>query len=303
MKMTGYETLSRVQLHSLFSSKNWHSLSFDERISACQEVENRYAVERGVAPCNITHKEMDGASYGWQSGNTICLNTSMVREGCFHVNYKDENGMSQTARIPVMAPSWNTLDTIYHEGTHGVQEATGRMPSTYISPGMDSDLYRIQMIEKEAYAVGQSRTLDALSEVEKASGELDPARNDYFASVKNDSFQAAFQDAARHYNDPSIDSTLQSVINDREDGIVPDNPSPSYQSINTLCDSHGIHSSYSASPEISECIDDGSSSFLDESSTSASIPDYIDDGLSDNGESFSSWSQLSPDNGMSDGME
>ena len=364
MKMTGYENLSQNQLHGLFSSETWSSLSFGERINACQEVENRYAIEHNVEPCNVTHQQMDGASYGWQSGQTICLNTSLVRDGCFNVTYRDENGALQTTQIPAMAPSWNTLDTVYHEGTHGVQEATGNMPSTYISPDMDGDLYRIQGIEKEAYAIGQSRTLNALSEVENSSGKLDNARNDYFASVKNDSFQAALQDAARHYNDPNIESTLQSVINDRENDIVPDNPSESYQSIGILCDNYGTHSSIDventehgptldsssgisqttidsdvssqtpmSSPDVSMqteplgidnaindgldddlssssfssdaagYVNDGSSSFYNESLTSVDQISTYDDGLSDTGNGISSGNSLSSDNDMSDDIE
>ncbi len=327
MRMTGYENLSQSQLHGLFSSETWNSLSFNERINACQEVENRYATEHNVEPCSVTHQQMDGASYGWQSGQTICLNTSLVRDGCFNVTYHDENGVLQTTQIPAMAPSWNTLDTVYHEGTHGVQEATGNMPSTYIPPDMDRDLYRIQGIEKEAYAIGQSRTLSALNEVENSFGKLDFARNDYFASVKNDSFQAALQDAAKHYNDPDIEFTLQSVINDRENGVIPDNPSESYQSINTLCDNYGIHSSidvenvghvpelYNSSEssrtsidsdvfsqfpsynsnasiqtELSEragAINDGLGDSVSSSSFSSDASDYIDDGSSSFGDESS----------------
>ena len=364
MRMTGYENLSQNQLHSLFSSETWSPLSFNERINACQEIENRYAIEHNVEPCNVTHQQMDGASYGWQSGQTICLNTSLVRDGCFNVTYRDENGVMQTAQIPAMAPSWNTLDTIYHEGTHGIQEATGNMPATYISPEMDCDLYRIQGIEKEAYAIGQSRTLDALNEVENSSGKLDVSRNDYFASVKNDSFQAALQDAAKHYNDPNIESTLQNVINDRENGVIPENPSESYQSISALCDNYGIHSSVDVenaghtpeldsssessqtsiesdgssqspvySPDVSTqtelsgrditiddglgdnisssslssdatgYIEDGSSSFNDESPTPADQVSTYDDGLSDTSDGISSGSSPSSGNDMSDGIE
>lgn len=364
MRMTGYESLSQNQLHALFSSETWSSLSFSERINACQEVENRYAAERNVAPCSITHQQMDGAAYGWQSGQTICLNTSLVRDGCFNVTYRDENGAIQTAQIPAMAPGWNTLDTVYHEGTHGAQEATGNMPSTYISPDMDGDLYRIQGVEKEAYAIGQSRTLNALNEVETNSGRYDSARIDYFASVKNDSFQAALQDAAKHYNDPNIESTLQSVINDRENGVVPVNPSESYQSINTLCDNYGIHSSVdvdndghvaeanntsensqtstnnyepsqsiahnpdfftqtqqaegidiindglnddvslpSFSSDATDYIDDGSSLFSNEVSTSVAQANTFDDGLSGTANDISSGSSLSSDHEMSNGIE
>lgn len=314
MRMTGYENLSQTQLYGLFSSETWNSLSFGERINACQEVENRYATEHNVEPCNVTHQQMDGAAYGWQSGQTICLNTYLVCDGCFNVTYCNENGVSQTAQIPAMAPSWNTLDTVYHEGTHGIQEATGNMPSTYISPDMDGDLYRIQSIEKEAYAIGQSRTLNALNEVENSYGKLDASRNDYFASIKNDSFQAALQDAAKHYNDPNIESTLQSVLNDRENGIVSDNPSESYQLISTLCDNYVIHSSvdvknvrnvtsYGFSPDATGYIDDGSSSFSNESSTLIVQTDSYDDGLSDIYSGISSESSLYSDNDMSDGIE
>lgn len=364
MIMTGYENFSLSQLHGLFSSEIWSSLNFDERINACQEIENRYAAEQNVEPCNVTHQQMDGASYGWQSGQTICLNTSLIRDGCFNVIYRDENGTLQTTQIPAMAPSWNTLETVYHEGTHGVQEATRNIPSTYISPDMDGDLYRIQGIEKEAYAIGQSRTLNALNDVENSSGKLDIARNEYFASIKSDSFQAALQDAVRHYNDPNIESTLQSVISDRENGIVPNNPSESYQSISSLCDNYEIHSSVdiensghaaelssslgnsqttididssshstsynpdvsvqielseennaindwiddsvsstSFSSDISGYTDDGSSSFIDDHSSSFAQTSYYDDGLSDTNNGISLDGALSSDNDISDGIE
>lgn len=243
MKSTGYEGYSQIQLHSMFSTENWSRLSLEDKINACQEVENRYATENNVQPCNVTHEPMNGASYGWQSGNTICLNTSLVRDGVFITTYTDSNGQRCLVETPALAPSWNTLDTLYHEGTHGIQKETGRMPSTYISPSMDGDLYRIQGIEKEAYAMGQSKTLDALSEVEQSSGKYDASRNDYFATVRNDSFQAALQDAAQHYNDPNIESTLQSVISDRENGVSPEKPSFSYQAISNLCDNYETHAS------------------------------------------------------------
>lgn len=248
---TIYENYSQHQLTALFGSENWQSLSFAERMNACQEVENRYAAENNVQPCTVTHQPMDGACYGWQSGNTICLNSYLVADGQFCTQYTDQNGNVQTVRTDALAPGWNTLDTVYHEGTHGIQEQTGRMPSTYISPEMDGDLYRIQGIEKEAYAVGQAKTLDALSSYEKNVGHLDASRNDYIASVRNDSFQSALSEAARNYNDPNIEQTLQTVISDRENNITRENTTESYDAINNLCDTYGIHSSTDISQEAS----------------------------------------------------
>ena len=332
MTITGYENLSLTQLHNLFSSENWSSLSFENRINACQEVENRYAAEYNVEPCTITLKEMDGATYGWQSGKTICLNTSLVRDGCFNATYEAEDGSSQRVQIPALAPSWNTLDTVYHEGTHGIQEATGKMPSTYISSDMDSDLYRIQGIEKEAYAVANSRTLTALNDVETSSGELDKTRGEYFASVRNDSFEAALQDAAKHYNDPDIESTLQDVISDRDNGCIRNNPSNSYQSINALCNDNYVQRSATIenagkdfepindteNPQIakstydnttltegiitveeSSAINDG---IDDTPSLSTTQSNILDDGLTDSSIDLSSGISTHSDIGMSDGM-
>lgn len=248
---TIYENYSPHQLTALFSSENWQSMSFAERMNACQEVENRYATENNVQPCTVTHQPMNGACYGWQSGNTICLNSYLVADGQFCTQYTDQNGNVQTVRTDVLAPGWNTLDTVYHEGTHGIQEQTGRMPATYISPEMDGDLYRIQGIEKEAYDVGQAKTLDALSSYEKNVGHWDTSRNDYIASVRNDSFQSALSEAARNYNDPNIEQTLQTVISDRENNATRENTTESYDAINNLCDTYGIHSSTDISQETS----------------------------------------------------
>lgn len=248
---TRYDTLTQGQLHALFSSAQWSGLSFEERLDACQEVANRYAAEHDVEPCLITHHPMEGSAYGEQFGSTIRLNTYLVRDGQFCTHFFDENGNRVENRIDALAPSWNTLDTVYHEGTHGIQTQLGQIPGTYITPNMDWDLYRIQGIEKEAYAAGQSRTLQALSDYEQTTGKFDPARLDYFTSARNDSFQTALSDAARHYNDPNIEQTLATVIQDREDNVVRSNTSASYQAIYDLCENYGIHSSVdlSNSPE------------------------------------------------------
>ena len=248
---TRYDTLTQGQLNALFSSAQWAGLSFAERLDACQEVANRYAAEHDVEPCLITHHPMEGSAYGEQFGSTIRLNTYLVRDGQFCTHFTDENGNRVESRIDALAPSWNTLDTVYHEGTHGIQEQLGQIPGTYITPNMDWELYRIQGIEKEAYAAGQSRTLQALADYEQATGKFDSARLDYFAAARNDSFQNALSDAARHYNDPNIEQTLAAVIQDREDNVVRSNASESYQAIYDLCETYGIHSSadLSSSPE------------------------------------------------------
>lgn len=279
---TNYENFSQSQLTALFSSDSWKSLSFSQRLNACQEIENRYAAENNVQPCLVTYQPMNGACYGWQNDNTICLNSYLLQDGQFSTSFKDSAGNTQSIRTNVLAPGWNILDTVYHEGTHGIQEQTGKMPATYISPEMDGDLYRIQGIEKEAYANGQMKTLEALSNYEKESGHLDPERNEYIASIKADSFQAALIDASHNYNDPNIEQTLQTVINDRENALSRTNASESYEAISNLCDSYSVQldgseefitSDYSAEVFINDGLDDGfgtDSDFSFETYTSAS---------------------------------
>ena len=280
---TRYDVLTQGQLNALFSSAQWAGLSLEERLDACQEVANRYAAEHDVEPCLITHHPMEGSAYGEQYGSTIRLNTYLVRDGQFCTHYTDQDGNLCEARVNAQAPSWNTLDTVYHEGTHGIQTQLGQSPNTYITPSMDWDLYRIQGIEKEAYAAGQSRTLQALADYEQAAGKFDPARLDYFTSARNDSFQTALADAARHYNDPNIEQTLATVIQDRENNVVRSHTSASYQAIYDLCDNYGIHSSadLSSSPEAAETQDRLAAETTAEETEGASeeVPSLLDDGL------------------------
>lgn len=288
---TNYENYSQSQLTALFSSDTWKSLSFSQRLNACQEVENRYATENNVQPCTITYQPMNGACYGWQNGNTICLNSYLLQDGQFCTNFKDSYGNMQSVRTDVLAPGWNTLDTVFHEGTHGIQEQSGRMPSTYISPEMDGDLYRIQGIEKEAYANGQMRTLEAMSNYEKEVGHMAPERSEYIASVKADSFQSALIDASQNYNDPNIEQTLQTVINDRENGISRTNTSESYDAINNLCDNYGIHSSVDIATA-------SSTQTIQSNSDNSEIEVQFDDGISHTDHEVGNTYQL--DDGLSD---
>ncbi len=276
--MNAYSYYSNAQLHSLFSSGRWDDLSFEDRIDACQEVENRYAKANGVTPCIIQTKQMQGCTYGYQAGNTITLNESLLKSGTFIQSYTDSTGNTKTKEISVIAPNWNTLDTIYHEGTHGIQEATGRIPNTYIRSEVDCSLYRIQGIEKEAFAMGQLKTLEAISDVEEYTGECDPLQKDYIEYVKIDSFNSALEASIEAYKDPNIEQTLNDVIQDRDNGINRENCSASYQAINDLCDSQYFITRDSLSSEGSQLSSiDCSSSLHDETNTVSSHSTTIDE--------------------------
>lgn len=244
MSQTGYEHFSQTQLFSLFSAENWNTMDLYEKIAACQEVENRYAEEKGVEPCNVVITPMDGAAYGQQNGKLIFINSYLLENGEFRTSMK-QYGENYVLTTPVGAPGWNVLETVYHEGTHGIQESNGVKPKTYITPDKDPDLYRIQGIEKEAFETGQMKTVQALLDYESSTGHLDIGRYHYFADVNSNSYQLAVQRAASHYNDPSIETTLQNVIDDREHYNIRENPSESYRAINDLCNGRTMQQSVS----------------------------------------------------------
>lgn len=234
--MSNYNDLSGNDLMGLFGSDSWKSMSFEQRLSACQEVENRYAAANGVTPCRVTTEPVTGGTYGWQSGNTITLNESLLRDGCFQTEDVDENGNKVIVPLADRAPGWNILDTIFHEGTHGIQIEQGRMVDTYIQPESDRDLYRIQGIEKEAFAAGQQNTLTAIQLVQQRTGKIDPQAKAYLTSVQEDRFKTALDDAKQRYQDPYIEYTLAQVIQDRENGVQQTSPWPSYTKVSELLD-------------------------------------------------------------------
>lgn len=233
---TRYAGMGDTQLLGLFSTDRWGKLSYAEKLDACQEVENRYAAANGCEPCAVRAEHMTGAAYGYQSNASIYLNESLVRDGVFLTEDVDENGATVLVPVEVRASNWQTLETVFHEGTHGLQESRGQMPSTYFDPDSDYDIYRIQPIEKQAFEAGQANTLRAIDAVQTADGKLDQNAADYLASVKASSYRECLEAAARNYGDENIDATVAAVIQHRDRGLTMQDPSESYKALNELLD-------------------------------------------------------------------
>ena len=233
---TRYAELGDTQLLGLFSTDQWGKLSFSEKLDACQEVENRYAAAHNCEPCTVRAEPMTGATFGYQNNHSICLNEGVVRDGVFLTEDVDENGATVLVPVDVRASNWQTLETVFHEGTHGIQESRGQMPGTYFDPESDYDIYRIQPCEKEAFQAGQENTLRAMAVVQAAEGKQDQNAADYLAAVKAASYEASLEAAARNYGDENIDVTLGALIQHREYGLTLQNPSESYKALGELLD-------------------------------------------------------------------
>ncbi len=231
----------RYEIEAKFASVNWNrnDFSLSDKMEICRALEENYAAENSVAPCQVTLEYMDGSTFGYQCNGIITLNAYVVEEGTFHTLIRDENGQIMTDEsgapiekiIPVKGANWATMETVYHEGTHGIQEAQGCLASTYINSQEDYALYRVQKCEREAFATGQLRTLEAIQNYQKHSGNRDVEAISYARSVQANSYQKYHDDAATRYQDTNIERTLDQYISDHDNGVVPETPSESYSAI------------------------------------------------------------------------
>lgn len=280
---TIYNDLDNTTLHSLFSSENWNKMNGEQRLGACQEVENRLAAERGTEPREVICSEMEGCTYGYQYGNTIELNSSLLNDGVFHVEYKDFDGNTQMRTVPVNSPSWEVFDTVNHEDMHGYWEDMGIMPETYIQFDTDANLYRIQGCEKSAFEAGERNTFAAIKDIEESLGIKDPEALVYLDAHSENSFQESLEEAKLLYNDNDIEDTLNSYIANTDLGITPANASPSYEAIDDLyyqqCVENYLNSEQTETEEStqiistsqsSELVEDGSGIFNDFSQSNVS---------------------------------
>jgi hypothetical protein len=117
---------------------------------------------------------------------------------------------------------------------HGYWEDLGIMPDTYITYESDPNLYRIQACERAAFDAGERNTFSVIKEVEMFLGIVDPDAQTYINNHSQDNYQNCLNAAKALYNDENIESTLNSYITNTDLGIVPENPSASYDAIDNL---------------------------------------------------------------------
>ena len=236
---TRFSSLSDVELKTLFSSTCWFrpEMGYDARLEACQELENRLAVEDGITPRLVVGEDMDGATFGCQQGSLIRMNSNVLADGVFRAQYTDEQGETQIQEMEVMAPSWSVFDTVCHEHQHCAQEDLGfSQGPAYIQAESDYALYRIQPDERDAFAMGEHKTFQALSEVGNYLGYPDPAQGDYLASVAEDDYDRALARARLTYGDDNIQQAVDNVIRDYGNGVRYEYETPGEQGVARVLD-------------------------------------------------------------------
>lgn len=234
MSQTLFSKHSVVQFTNLFRARIWNQLTPQMKHQACQELENRLAAERNSVPRTIVAERMEGACYGYQSGNKIYINQNLLESGRF-VTYDEITG-AKVNDYQVDAAGWQIFDTICHEDEHGAQYDRGDAQSyrSYITCNTDSVLYRIQKDEASAFAIGNMRTLDAIELQKNTLGEIEPDMMAYVRDIKADRYQDALSEAQIRYHDENIKATLDQAISDAENGESGESPSGSYHAIRSL---------------------------------------------------------------------
>lgn len=208
---------------SNFRASEWEKLSPENRLIACQSLENRLAAERGSAPRTLVAEPMKGGAFGYQQGDKIYINSYLLERNQF---------LTENGYVDVPAAGWQIYDTVCHEDLHGMMEDTGKGQTfaTYIGPDQQYEIYRIQHDEKYAFAVGQDRTLTAVLE-QKAIHGLEDDMVEYKNIVKADRYQDWVANASEKFGISDIDHKLDQLVYDKENGIVPEHPSNDYRKL------------------------------------------------------------------------
>lgn len=279
MGKTPFSGLSQTALDSRFQSQVWDRLPYETRLALCQEVENRLAARQGLQPRTVVAQPMEDKRYGVQRGDTIVLNSHLLRDGVFRSTYLDADNVPRTVEITVPAAGWNTYDTLCHEHTHGAQWDQGRAQTaaSYIPPTRDYPLYRIQPDEREAFAVGQQEALAAIARVEEAIGRELPEKETYLAAVQAEAYEPALARAQMCYGDPGVREVLDQVVFDREHGVTPESPSLTYTYISEVYQDPGQNLEPEAHAPVQE-MDDGSAALSGQSTGYTTAGPEMDDG-------------------------
>jgi len=233
---TRYRYFSDLELGSLFCDEVWNTMDVVQKVAVCQEVENRLAAERSGQPRTVCIDKMEGSTYGFQSGDYIVLNESVLEEGKVYASYQNEAGETISRGVAIDAPGFMMYDTVCHEDTHGVQRDEQRMPSydAYMEPETMWCIYRIQPCEAEAFRKGNQNTLEMIKKLQQEAGIYTPEMEKYMDYVEYNSYTQALDQAKQFCMDENVQDTLQQVITDKEQGVVSDSVNVGYRILDNM---------------------------------------------------------------------
>ena len=218
---TRYSDLTDSQVNELFREETWSSLDPSRRLDALQELEVRTALACGNRPCEVRTEDMNGYLFGGYADDEIVLNRHLVEEGGFVTDF----GNGEVVFDRVDGLNAQMMDTIHHENYHAYQDQVihgeirhsdaaeaelwaANWPSEqYIDCNDPSGCYRIQSLERTAFAHGEACTKEAFAEIEAKYGQ-DHGYRDYLEDIQRYSYDDALDDAIDISGDEHIRDTL-----------------------------------------------------------------------------------------------
>lgn len=253
MEATIYSGYSDTALYSLFRSESWfgtaehRGLTLDEKHQALQELENRSAAEYKADAVPVNLEIMTGVGKYSPGTQTISISETFVEHGTLVSGTGREfyiNGSPEGANMRCMA-------NVYHEGWHAAQhqsennpaiygENTGRQRDVmanlhnYIRSSPENyDLYRIQLVEKEANEYGFQKTAAAMKATEPYYGQ-EKGMAQLEQQVRQQ-YQVSLQAAQLRYGNDVADM-MQKAMNDVEynGGVIQSNMSAGYYATRSI---------------------------------------------------------------------
>ena len=240
---TIYSDCSNKQLFGLFHSKNWATgLTPFERQQAMQELSNRYAYANGAQPVPLKTENIAGLGCYSPSKNEIVSSSYLVNEG----KTVSQNGLERYYNDANL----RCMSNVFHETTHVFQKQSETNPqlyqneearknilanmNNYITPSSDFDLYRIQLMEKEANDRAEAKTTAVMRSLEADHGK-DPSMQYYAGSISG-AYRECLRNAQLKYNDPHITQTMQKAMNDNyyNGRAIPANEKTSYYQVRSI---------------------------------------------------------------------
>ena len=229
---TRYSDLSNSEVNELYRSETWSRLTREEKLDALQELENRAAEGLGNKPCEVSLEQMNGAQKGYYQDGKIFINESLVEKGELRVQYDD--GTTDTYQL--LSANAELMDTIHHENFHGYQMESidGRVEhnnadevelwsankDSYIGSELELPTYRIQPLEKSAYAHAEAQTKAAFGEIEAKYG-VDKGFQEYLKDIKEDTFENALAEAQELYGVDNIENALnEKMLKDYRESLA-----------------------------------------------------------------------------------
>lgn len=249
---TIYSNCSDISLYSMFRTDVWNAddphLTLEQRMAnreaALQELANRASRDYKSTPVTVEVKDMQGFGSYRHSTETVSVSKSMVQNGVV-IGSNGREYSCEPSNLRAMA-------NVYHEVGHSAQHQSKDNPAIfgddeqtrqdvianlkyYISPTPSTqDLYRIQISEKLANELAESKTIASIQATEPYFGK--EAHLDAFKGSLTAGYDRALARAQINYNDPNIARTLQTAINDcyYNRGNIQANMPFSYYQIRTI---------------------------------------------------------------------